>query len=227
MRRATIDGKRSASWAWNWWDLAIGKLLTKLALNICILHLFIFSQTYRVDTTLPCWTLCGLPWRSRMFFHFPNQIRTSPWIIAMLSSWQPWEVLKVIFFFSFLFQYCIYSIWKWNRTWKERHIDKSFFFTALGLGEKVGNFEIGKDFDALIIDLAQNDGNLEIWPNESNEDRLSKWIHLGDDRSVARVYVHGNEVKEAAKKVLSIKRLVRKRKQSDGDSQNSNGATLN
>ena len=128
MRRATIDGKRSASWAWNWWDLAIGKLLTKLALNICILHLFIFSQTYRVDTTLPCWTLCGLPWRSRMFFHFPNQIRTSPWIIAMLSSWQPWEVLKVIFFFSFLFQYCIYSIWKWNRTWKERHIDKSFLF---------------------------------------------------------------------------------------------------
>ena len=79
----------------------------------------------------------------------------------------------------------------------------------------------------MIIDLAQNDGNLEIWPNESNEDRLSKWIHLGDDRSVARVYVHGIEVKEAAKKVLSIKRLVRKRKQSDGDSQNSNGATLN
>jgi cytosine/adenosine deaminase-related metal-dependent hydrolase len=82
---------------------------------------------------------------------------------------------------------------------------------------------MGKDFDALIVDLAQGDGNLEIWPNESTEDRLSKWIHLGDDRSVARVYVHGVEVKEAAKKVLSVRRLVRKRKQSDSDSRTLNG----
>ena len=37
---------------------------------------------------------------------------------------------------------------------------------------------------------------------------------------MARVYIHGVEVKEAAKKVLSVRRLVRKRKQSDGgDSQ--------
>lgn len=111
-------------------------------------------------------------------------------------------------------------------TYKPLNYRDAFFMAtlggaqALGISDKVGNFEIGKDFDALVIDLAQGDGNLEIWPNETVEDRLSKWIHLGDDRSVARVYVHGVEVKEAAKKVLSVRRLVRKRKQSDGgDSQ--------
>lgn len=83
------------------------------------------------------------------------------------------------------------------------------------MGEKVGNFEIGKDFDALIIDLAQTDGNLELWLNESIENRLSKWVHLGDDRSVSRVYVQGVEVKQEAKNILRVKRQDSKRKLSE------------
>lgn len=67
----------------------------------------------------------------------------------------------------------------------------------------MGNFEPGKAFDALIVDLAgsaHGGGNLlELWPGETTEDRLSKWIHLGDDRSIDRVYVQGVEVKQAAK----------------------------
>lgn len=85
-------------------------------------------------------------------------------------------------------------------------------FPALGIGDKVGNFEAGKEFDALIINLAQPDGNVELWPDESIENRLSKWIHLGDDRSISAVYVRGNEVKEAAKGVLRSQRRVHKRK---------------
>ncbi|XP_046650539.1 guanine deaminase-like [Daphnia pulicaria] len=86
---------------------------------------------------------------------------------------------------------------------------------ALGIGDKIGNFEVGKDFDALVINLAQTDGNLELWLNESIENRLSKWIHLGDDRSISRVYVHGVEVKEGASNVLRVKRLGGKRKSTE------------
>jgi len=89
------------------------------------------------------------------------------------------------------------------------------FNLALGIGDKIGNFEIGKDFDALVINLAQTDGNLELWLNESIENRLSKWIHLGDDRSISRVYVHGVEVKEGASNVLRVKRLGGKRKSTE------------
>ncbi|XP_045030070.1 guanine deaminase-like isoform X1 [Daphnia magna] len=86
---------------------------------------------------------------------------------------------------------------------------------ALGLDDKVGNFEIGKEFDALVVNLAPTDGNLEVWPDESMENRLSKWIHLGDDRSISRVYVNGVEVKEGASNTLRIKRLGSKRKLSE------------
>jgi guanine deaminase len=89
------------------------------------------------------------------------------------------------------------------------------FNLALGVGDIIGNFEIGKDFDALIINLAQTDGNLELWQNESIENRLSKWIHLGDDRSISRVYVNGVEVKEGASNILRVKRLGSKRKSSE------------
>lgn len=88
----------------------------------------------------------------------------------------------------------------------------SYSVLALGLGEKVGNFEVGKEFDALIVDLSQGDGNIELWPNETIEDRISKWVHLGDDRSISKVYVHGKEVKEEARNILRVKRQTGKRK---------------
>lgn len=91
----------------------------------------------------------------------------------------------------------------------------TIFYLALGVGDKIGSFEIGKDFDALVINLSQTDGNLELWPNESIENRLSKWIHLGDDRTISRVYVHGVEVKEGASNILRVKRLGSKRKSSE------------
>jgi cytosine/adenosine deaminase-related metal-dependent hydrolase len=95
-------------------------------------------------------------------------------------------------------------------------VPHNFLFNlALGIGDKIGNFEVGKDFDALVINLAQTDGNLELWLNESIENRLSKWIHLGDDRSISRVYVHGVEVKEKASNVLRVKRLGGKRKSTE------------
>lgn len=70
----------------------------------------------------------------------------------------------------------------------------------------MGNFEVGKDFDALIINLFQVEGNMEVWSNETIDDRFSKWIHLGDDRTISQVYVHGVEIKKDAVNTLRDKR---------------------
>jgi len=80
---------------------------------------------------------------------------------------------------------------------------------ALAVSDRVGNFQVGKDFDALIVDMAQAEGNLDLWHGESLQDRLSKWINLGDDRSIEKVYVNGVEVKQAAKQFLADVRLAK------------------
>ena len=77
---------------------------------------------------------------------------------------------------------------------------------ALGLADKIGNFEVTKDFDALIVDLVHAEANIDIWPGETVENRISKWIHLGDDRSIKKVYVRGVEVKKSAQTFLAEKR---------------------
>lgn len=87
-------------------------------------------------------------------------------------------------------------------------IDLIYFqlLSALGIDDKVGNFQVGKDFDALVINLAPNEGHLDAWPDETIENRFSKWIYLGDDRSISQVYVQGVEVKQHAKQTLISKR---------------------
>jgi len=85
----------------------------------------------------------------------------------------------------------------------------SVLIAALAVSDRVGNFQVGKDFDALIVDMAQAEGNLDLWHGESLQDRLSKWINLGDDRSIEKVYVNGVEVKQAAKQFLADVRLAK------------------
>ena len=81
------------------------------------------------------------------------------------------------------------------------------WYTALGIGENVGTIEEGKNFDALVVKLAQPDGNIDLWSGETIDLRLSKWVYLGDDRSIKKVFVRGIEVKQQAKEMLASKRL--------------------
>ncbi|CAH0402475.1 unnamed protein product [Chilo suppressalis] len=77
---------------------------------------------------------------------------------------------------------------------------------ALRLEEKIGSFEVGKEFDALVIDTYAQDGPIDKYEHSSAaiEDRatslLEKFIYLGDDRNIAQVYVNGRKVKNITMK---------------------------
>lgn len=70
-----------------------------------------------------------------------------------------------------------------------------FFLATKGGGEffgKVGSFEKGYEFDALVID----DKSLEDVNPRSIEERIQKYIYLGDERNILDRYVSGKKIEE-------------------------------
>ena len=62
------------------------------------------------------------------------------------------------------------------------------------LGDKVGNFEVGKTFDALVVDTGLDD-NINTSGFEADDlALLKKWVFMGDDRSIRKVFVGGKLV---------------------------------
>lgn len=71
---------------------------------------------------------------------------------------------------------------------------EAFYLATKGGGSffgKVGSFEPGYDFDALIID----DSNLTYY-DYTLEQRLERFIYIGDDRNILHRYVCGNLIEE-------------------------------
>lgn len=66
---------------------------------------------------------------------------------------------------------------------------------VLDLQDKVGNFEPGKCFDALLVDVGLKEDLINItgWEND-DEAMVKKWVFLGDDRSIRKVWVNGRLV---------------------------------
>lgn len=73
---------------------------------------------------------------------------------------------------------------------------------ALGLGDTVGNFMVGKSFDALVIDpYAPNSPIDEAHDPVEAADVLhtfQKFLFLGDDRNIVSIFVGGRQVKSAS-----------------------------
>ncbi|XP_041756565.1 guanine deaminase [Coregonus clupeaformis] len=66
---------------------------------------------------------------------------------------------------------------------------------ALSLDEHTGNFEVGKDFDALRVNTDAAGGPIDqINHGEDPKVLLEKFLNLGDDRNIAEVYVAGKRV---------------------------------
>lgn len=67
-----------------------------------------------------------------------------------------------------------------------------------GLGEKIGNFDKGKEFDALevhMVDLAVRGVNSPIEDGDSAFTIFEKFLMTGDDRNIVKVFVRGRSVK--------------------------------
>ncbi|KAF7556360.1 hypothetical protein G7046_g6319 [Stylonectria norvegica] len=74
---------------------------------------------------------------------------------------------------------------------------------TVGLTDRVGGFETGKEWDAQLIGLGTVDGqgemegdagNVEVFGWEDWEERMAKWLYTGDDRNTLRVWVKGRMV---------------------------------
>lgn len=74
---------------------------------------------------------------------------------------------------------------------------------VVGLEDRIGGFEVGMDWDAQMINLAsakdiealdQSEGLVEIFGNESWDDKVAKWLYTGDDRNTTAVWVKGKLV---------------------------------
>ena len=69
---------------------------------------------------------------------------------------------------------------------------------VLGLDTKVGNFEVGKEFDALRIDPCVSDSPFDLFDCDTTDDVIQKFLYLGDDRNITQVYVSGRCVHDRA-----------------------------
>uniref|UniRef100_A0A6J0U4Z4 Guanine deaminase n=2 Tax=Pogona vitticeps TaxID=103695 RepID=A0A6J0U4Z4_9SAUR len=65
---------------------------------------------------------------------------------------------------------------------------------ALGLDTVIGNFEVGKEFDALLINTKASDSPFDLFASDTCEDTIQKFLYLGDDRNIEEVYVAGKLV---------------------------------
>lgn len=90
------------------------------------------------------------------------------------------------------------SNFKWlqtNRVDKPLNTCELFYLATKGGGKffgRVGSFEEGYEFDALVVD----DSSLTIFRDLSLEERLQKFIYTGDDRNIKVRYVAGKEISE-------------------------------
>ena len=64
---------------------------------------------------------------------------------------------------------------------------------ALGLGDRVGSFRRGFFFDALLVVPGDKGRRSRVYcrPSDQIRDRLEKFLHCGDDRDIASVWVQG------------------------------------
>ncbi|PKS09124.1 hypothetical protein jhhlp_003738 [Lomentospora prolificans] len=75
---------------------------------------------------------------------------------------------------------------------------------VVGMEDKIGAFEVGKEFDAIQVGLGaideegilRGEGNVDIFGWENWEEKVAKWLFNGDDRNCKKVWVKGVLVHE-------------------------------
>ncbi|KAF9113753.1 hypothetical protein BGX27_000858 [Mortierella sp. AM989] len=80
-------------------------------------------------------------------------------------------------------------------------IPELFYLATMGgarvmeLGDKIGNFEVGKEFDAILVNTAIARSPLDIFAHDTVQTKFEKYLFVGDDRNNEKVFVQGREVR--------------------------------
>lgn len=81
------------------------------------------------------------------------------------------------------------------------NLDEIFYLATLGgarvccLEDKIGNFAVGKEFDALVINTGSSGVMTMVEDTDSTRTIFDKFLMTADDRNIEAVYVRGRQVK--------------------------------
>jgi len=62
------------------------------------------------------------------------------------------------------------------------------------MDKEIGNFQVGKGFDALRINVSSIGSPFSFLNRETMTEKIQKFIMLGDQRNILEVYVEGRKV---------------------------------
>jgi guanine deaminase len=65
---------------------------------------------------------------------------------------------------------------------------------VLGLSDRIGNFDFGKDADFIVVDYDKVDPLSGIGPHNKPEHILSRLCYMGDRNCVREVYIYGERI---------------------------------
>lgn len=66
---------------------------------------------------------------------------------------------------------------------------------VMGLEDTIGNFEVGKEFDAILVNTAAKGSPVDVFAHDTIQSMFEKYLFVGDDRNNEKVYVQGREVR--------------------------------
>lgn len=86
------------------------------------------------------------------------------------------------------------SPYKWLNTNEVFHLATQGGAEALGMGDVVGNFTVGKKLDCVVVDVNAEDSPIDTFGEENVYNLFEKFVYIGDDRNIAQVLVNGRVV---------------------------------
>ncbi|XP_067938230.1 guanine deaminase-like [Watersipora subatra] len=65
---------------------------------------------------------------------------------------------------------------------------------VMGLQDRIGNLEKGKEFDALRVKVGVEDGPIDSFGSRDSDSLIQAFLYCGDDRNITEIYVAGRRI---------------------------------
>ncbi|KAF9104318.1 hypothetical protein BGX27_010144 [Mortierella sp. AM989] len=90
-------------------------------------------------------------------------------------------------------------------------VTELFYLATVGgarvmeLDQTIGNFEVGKEFDAILVNTSVDNSPVDVFDHDTIETKFEKYLFVGDDRNNEKIFVQGKEVRLPGSTVASHK----------------------